>query len=497
MVTLITNSSPLAEIGIKTLSGYLAAKNVPCKVIYLNNIVDNYISDEVKNALLKVAKGSSLIGLSLMTKDFFLFKELTAFLKENTKARIIWGGIHPTVKPDEAINFCDFVCVGEGEEPLYLLTKKLKSNKFSDIPNIVYKKHNKILKNNVDFLIGNLDTLPLPDYEFKNSYILFEGKLIKIPKNLTTRGKVLGSVLAFYSQRGCPFSCTYCANYTLRNLYIKKGKLFYRRSSVKRIIEELKVYKKMMPFIKEIIINDDEFLARSTEEIKEFSIAYKKEIDLPFSVNAIGTFVEEDKIKWLADASLKGVALGIQTGSNRVLKNIYNRSVFNKINIKASKVFSKYKHLDISYDLILDNPYEFENDKIKTIKLINRLFRPFYLQLYTLIFFPGTKIYEMAKKDGFIKDEESQIYRKRYQIDIGNGYLNSIFFLNSIWLLPKWLNDLLISKTLCKNLFFLPFRFLMGRSIKFLLLIKGIKHIFHSPRLLKHYVKYLPVLHRF
>lgn len=494
MIILITNSSPLSEIGTKTLSGYLIDKQIDCKVIYLNNIMDDYLDDKIKTAILDIVQDNRLVGMSLMTKDFFLFKDLTAFLKKNTDAQIIWGGIHPTVKPDEAINFCDFVCVGEGEEPLYLLCKKTDSDNFVDVPNIVYKEEGKILKNSVEFIVENLDKLPFPDYEFRNSYILSDGKIIKIPEELTIKKKILGSTLAFYSQRGCPYACSYCTNYFLRNLYKDKKKFFYRRSSVERIIKELERYKRMMPFIETIVINDDDFLAREYEEIKEFSIAYKKLIGLPFYINAVGRYVEENKIKLLVGASLKGISVGIQTGSERVLKDIYCRPIYNKTNIEASRIINKYKNnLAVKYDLIVDNPYEFDNDKIKTAKLLSRLSRPFDLQLHSLVFFPGTKMYDQAKRDGLILNEELQIYRKRYQIDIANDYFTAIFFLNSILVLPKWLNRLLISKIILRNIFLAPFRFLIRKSVKLLLIIKGLKILIHSPILIKHYIKYLTV----
>jgi len=497
MITLITNSSPLAEIGTKTLSGYLISKQIDCQVIYLDNIMDDHLDNKTKTAILNLVKGNSLIGMSLMTKDFFLFKDLVAFLKKKTRARIIWGGIHPTVKPDEAINFCDFVCVGEGEEPLYQLCRKIRTGKFKNIPNLIYKKNHKVYKNDVGFIVENLDELPFPDYEFSRSYILSDGKIIKIPKGVTKKGKILPSTLLFYSQRGCPYACSYCTNYFLRTFYGAKGRYFYRLSSVKRIIKELEKYKKMMPFIDKIIINDDDFLARKSEEIKEFSLAYNKSIGLPFYINAVGNFVADDKIKWLVDASLKGISIGIQTGSKRVLKNIYHRPIFNEINIKASRIINKYKNnLIVKYDLILDNPYEFENDKIKTIKLLNRLSRPFDLQLCSLIFFPGTRMYAQARKDGLIFNEELQIYRKRYQIDIANDYFNAVFLLNSIKVLPIWLNNILINKVILRNIFFRPFRFLMGHSIKLLLVIKGLKALSYSPDLFRHYLKYLVVWRR-
>lgn len=34
------------------------------------------------------------------------------------KTPIIWGGIHPTIRPDECFEYADMVCVGDGEDAL-------------------------------------------------------------------------------------------------------------------------------------------------------------------------------------------------------------------------------------------------------------------------------------------------------------------------------------------------------------------------------------------
>ena len=42
----------------------------------------------------------------------------------------MWGGTHATVRPDECLDFADMVCIGEGEEALIELTRKMKKGQY-------------------------------------------------------------------------------------------------------------------------------------------------------------------------------------------------------------------------------------------------------------------------------------------------------------------------------------------------------------------------------
>lgn len=73
----------------------------------------------------------------------------------------------------------------------------------------------------------------------------------------------------------------------------------------------------------------------------------------------------------------------------------------------------KYK-IFASYDFIFNNPYETIEDIKKTIDLILKFPKPFKLQGYNLIYYPGSAITDRAIKDGFINvdgqiDETSKI----------------------------------------------------------------------------------------
>ena len=60
-----------------------------------------------------VTDGADLIGVSLMTLHFHRAVQVTERLKGSCP--IIWGGIHPTVRPEECLEYADIVCIGEGE----------------------------------------------------------------------------------------------------------------------------------------------------------------------------------------------------------------------------------------------------------------------------------------------------------------------------------------------------------------------------------------------
>ena len=50
------------------------------------------------------------------------------------------------------------------------------------------------------------------------------------------------------------------------------------------------------------------------------------------------------------------------------------------------------------------------------------------MNLFSLVLFPGTDLYNKAKKEGIIKDDINDIYRKHYH-GVRKTYLNSLFML--------------------------------------------------------------------
>lgn len=80
------------------------------------------------------------------------------------------------------------------------------------------------------------------------------------------------------------------------------------------------------------------------------------------------------------------------------------------------------------YDIILDNPWETDDDLIETLMFLSKLPTPYRLSLFSLNFYPGTELYRKAKMDCIITDDLKDVYRKHFH-RCNKTYLNNLFFL--------------------------------------------------------------------
>jgi radical SAM superfamily enzyme YgiQ (UPF0313 family) len=217
--------------------------------------------------------------------------------------------------------------------------------------------------------------------------------------------------------RGCPFSCSYCGNSYFKSVFGRK----VRERSVHNVIAELREVKKN-PHVLYINIQDDCFFSHSREWIRDFCIEYKKHINIPFLVRVIPTMIDREKLGWLTDAGLSWIVMGIQSGSDRVNYEVFDRKIrFSSVKGAADMIAET--RLAPFYEMIVDNPYENEEDQIETVRSIAALKKPFTISLAHLTFFPGTPLAEKALKDG-VTTEDAYLFR--YLVKIDKTYLNSL-----------------------------------------------------------------------
>ncbi|WP_211232792.1 B12-binding domain-containing radical SAM protein [Desulfatirhabdium butyrativorans] len=429
-VLLISPYPDITSFGLRTLSSYLRSNGVWTRLVFLPDPlgddlvqgVERY-SHVVLDELQRMALDVDLIGIGLMTNYFDNARQITAYLKQHVAAPIIWGGVHPTIRPLECLQFADWVCVGDGEEALLEVARKLHANeRLDDIPNIWGEGETGIFQNPPRALTRDLDSFPFPDYSCKDHYILYQGHIRPLDMELIRRFLSHGTVSRHLGRigyqtmtgRGCPHKCSYCINDAIKTLYGASGYLRWR--SVGHVIAELKQAISQFPFIDFIWISDDAFLSRSLKSIQYFCDAYKKEIGLPFSCLASPLTVDAEKMEALVNAGLKYIQMGVQTGSSRMQAVFNRKSMNNAVMLSAMEIIHRYRdRMDPpSYDFILDVPYESLQDKIDSLRLIARIPKPFRLQPFALVLYPGTLLYEKAKTDGLIQNEIQDIYAKSY-----------------------------------------------------------------------------------
>jgi radical SAM superfamily enzyme YgiQ (UPF0313 family) len=192
------------------------------------------------------------------------------------------------------------------------------------------------------------------------------------------------------------------------------GKNIMRFYSVGRVIDEIKYTLTTLPFIKFIAFGDDDFLARPQKQIEAFAARYKKEIGIPFGAAASPRTYRTKKMEILLDHGLTAFNLGVQSGSQRVINEVYNRKISLELTRNVIKQVAPYtdtRGLTVIADFIIDNPYETREDIMQTYNFLLDLPPSLKPNLFYLSIYPGTPIYERAKKDGFIKDFDEEIFR--------------------------------------------------------------------------------------
>lgn len=403
-ITLISTSTFPADQGLRTISACLKEAGHDVKIIFLPLPEDYSIQypQDVLNQVKAAASGSKLIGINAMASTNERAQQLIDMFKEMS-VPVIWGGPHPTFFPEKCFEMCDIIAVGEAEEAFVELANKIEKNEnISDIKNLYVRASGKEFKNPVRPAAEDLDVYPHPDYDLENHRILENGRLIPFEE------RHLGGMIFFQTERGCPQACTYCTNNVLRKLY--KGNKILRSHSVDYVIKELVRLKNKFSTIGVFDIRDETFLVRDANWLREFSERYKNEVGIRFKCLAEPASMateglSEEKIKMLVDAGLTDIIIGIQSGSDRLNKELYNRFITGKQVLKCALVLNKFSDkLAIMYDIIATNPYETPEDVLETINLIRQLPPPYYLSVNNLVFFEGTPLYDKAVREGLITD---------------------------------------------------------------------------------------------
>lgn len=331
-----------------------------------------------KDLLINLLKEQSpdVVAFSLTSVDPDLAKELASLIKSNLpKTNIIWGGIYPTMSPEECLQHSDAVCIGEGEEALL---DYLQNFGKTDIKNFWFKdKNGQIIKNPLRPLIRDLDSLPFASYGH-NEYLVDYNSCIKKPDSDIDYYK---PYIILMTQRGCPFSCTYCLHHKVRELY--KGQQYIRRRSVDNVIEELE--QRIKKYNLDNIYFWDEIFVKDADWINEFAQKYKDRISVSFGGYGYPKVSTGEMFKTLKDVGMLFAAFGVQSGSKRIL-DLYNRR-YNLEDLLTVTHTAVEEGLKVCYDLLSNNPFESEDDLRETLKFILKLPQPggyilFHLRLF-------------------------------------------------------------------------------------------------------------------
>lgn len=303
----------------------------------------------------------------------------------NPDVLIVFGGLYPTLFPDDVMKntHIDIICRGEGELPLLELCDNLDKKKdISSIPGLWVRSNSITAKNDPSPVINYLDDIPFPDRSLYDKYKYFDS---------------LNSI-DILTSRGCPFDCSYCYNSITKHLLDRRSNPV-RLHSVDYVIQELEKLKnryhpRSFTFV-------DELFPIKPEWISEFSEKYRLRVGLPFICNVRPDTLTKDSMFMLKKAGLRCVCMGLETGNENLRRDLLNKNLTNLQFEKAAELLhqSGIKFLTAN---ILGLPGERLENAFETIEF-NRKLKTDYVYFSVFQPYPGLPITKCLVEEGSIK----------------------------------------------------------------------------------------------
>jgi anaerobic magnesium-protoporphyrin IX monomethyl ester cyclase len=334
-----------------------------------------------------------LIICSVLESTYYLaIQLLEAVPKNEVTYKTIFGGVFATYAPEICIStkVVDYVCKGEGEEAIKEFCEKLiTGDRIDNVRNFLIKSNGNVYRNNLRNAV-DIDTIPIPDWD------LFDKGSIYRPM----QGKIYRAV-GFETQRGCPYTCTFCNSPSNNVIYKSETKkIFHRKKSIKRMKEELDfLVKKYNPELIYMVV--DTFLAMSERDFDEFKEMYL-DYKIPFWMNTRAETINEHRAKGLEEMNMLRTSIGVEHGNTEYRKKYLKRNVSDEVQIKAFEILADHKYVSCA-NAIIGMPDENRDLIFDTINFMRKL--PEKIDATgAFIWAPyhGTPLRELAIEKGYI-----------------------------------------------------------------------------------------------
>ncbi len=388
--------------GIAALSAYLRREG---HEVFLLNYIDGSDESAYVAGLREIAP--DLLAFSTMSFQWETTARLAGIAKGACPGLpVVVGGYHSTFHTAEvmACPHVDFACRGEGEEPLLDLVDALEGRRGLDPRTIASlwcrRPDGAIVQNPTRPPFPDLDRLPYWDRDLWDYRSLMK-----------ERGRACfyfeTDVMALTAARGCPYTCTYCSNESYLRLYRGLGR-FPRVRSVSNVIEELRYLRSRYDVGKFEFW--DEIFGTNPRWMAEFSAAYRSGLaGVPYGILLRIEQTRNDTfMRQLAESGCSTVSMGIEHGDEAFRKKHLGRNMSNEEIVSA---FRKCRDLGIettSYNM-LGLPFETPELMRATLEF-NRVVEPDNIQIFIFQPFPGTKLYDVCRENGWIPDRAAKPY---------------------------------------------------------------------------------------
>jgi len=335
--------------------------------------------------------GPDLIGISMVEPTFHFGMKLLESVRDLVKKngiKVAAGGVHAIYFSESLTDrdLIDYICISEGEEAFVELCRRLEAGAdVSDVEGFIVRTGGG-MKNNG--LRGTVDINELPILDFS----LFGDEYLNKPM----MGRVLRTISLELS-RGCPYSCTYCGNAWLKEMFRGRGR-WYRLKSLDKIHREFREY--ISKYNPEFIYKHSEsFLAVGAERVREYMQMYS-EFRIPYWVETRPEDITEEKARLLADSGCRRISLGLESGNEEFRIKKLKRNHSNDT-IRRSCAILRDHGVSFSMNLIIGFPDETREMIFDGVNLLREV-RPDATSIFLFTPYKGNHMRRMCEERGLV-----------------------------------------------------------------------------------------------
>ena len=269
----------------KGLGNIRATAWPPLNLPYLAAVTPNHYHIEVLDENIEPFefREADIVGITAYTASVYRAYQIAQIYRKQGIPTVM-GGIHVSMMPEEAANYCDAVVIGEAESIWPKVLEDFEAGK---------------LQKQYKGTWTNLENLPLPRRDIlRNPYYQW------------------GSI---QTSRGCPMNCTFCS------VTAFNGRRF-RRRPLDAVIEELE----QIPQNK-VMITDDNIIGFGEEDLEWTRVFFSRILEkgikkIFFAQSSILLGEDPELIRLASKAGLKIVFVGMESINPKALKS-YKKSI--------------------------------------------------------------------------------------------------------------------------------------------------------------------------
>lgn len=321
-----------------------------------------------------------VVGFTVLSPEVGSAVKFSSLAKEGRKDRVVvWGGHHATFLPDDVLSYgvVDVVARGEGEKTAVELLSALKQGRagLKDVRGISYIENGKVVHNRDQELIEDLDAVPFPAHH-----------LAMFPEAFKHMERI-----GIMTNRGCPFRCGYCSSPTFTRKTV-------RFRSYENVLAEIR---HVTRFYNKNVVSflDDNFTINKKRVTDLCDHLMSADLKVSWDTMTRADILSEDVVKLLKEADCCGITIGIESGSERMLKKINKGVNIGKV-VEAFDLLYKYD-IPSGANFMAGFPEETMADIDETFSVMKRI-KTENINFNIFEPIPGSPLLEDCKRLGLV-----------------------------------------------------------------------------------------------